>query len=289
LLKINLKDIKQLMIEFVAKLKKEVDAKIEQIESSEDNILKRSLTGSQILAESFNRLKMFILTYTFKNDEEEILFFKDIKPKFCYRLIYYRKIYNIEMNRPLAGVDAQKEYLNKELNSINQYTTKRLDFIRYYRSGSTHLDSLYFLRGKMYTEQYLETFYYELDPFFCTNCDFKVAKILANDMLLSYLMLELELLDNSTSKLFPSSFPTTTLTWKGTKTELMEQLYSWDSANTFGNVPLTQLSDYVQNVFNIRLDKNLSRAFSDMKIRTIPSPFLDKLKNALLRRMGRNQ
>jgi len=277
------------MLKYIASLKKEVDAKIEQIESTEDNILKRSLAGSQVLGEAFNKLKMFILTYTFKNEEEEILFFKDIKPKFCYRLIYYRKIYNFEMNRPLAGIDAQKEYLNKELNAINRYTTKRLDFIRYYRSGSTHLDSLYFLRGKLFTEQYLETFYYELDPAFCTNCDFKVAKILANDMLLAYLMQEAELLDNSTSKLGSSCFPSTKLTWKGTKTELMEQLYSWDSTNTFGNVPLTQLSDYIQNVFNIRLDKNLSRAFSDMKIRTVPTPFLDKLKNALLRRMGRNQ
>lgn len=277
------------MIEYIANLKKEVDAKIEQIESSEDNILKRSLAGSQVIGEAFNQLKMFILTYTFKNEEEEILFFKDIKPKFCYRLIYYRKIYNIEMNRPMAGVAAQKEYLNKELNAINRYTTKRLDFIRYYRSGSTHLDSLYFLRGKLFTEQYLETFYYELDPVFCTNCDFKVAKILANDMLLPYLMQELELLDNSTSKLGSFYFPSTKLTWKGTKTELMEQLYSWDSASTFGNVPLTQLSDYIQNVFNIRLDKNLSRAFSDMKIRAVPTPFLDKLRSALLRRMGRNQ
>lgn len=277
------------MIEYITNLKKEVDARIEQIEFSEDNILKRSLAGSQILGEAFNRLKMFILTYTFKNEEEEILFFKDIKPKFCYRLIYYRKIFNIEMNRPLAGIDAQKEYLNKELNLINQYTTKRLDFIRYYRSGSTHLDSLYFLRGKMYTEQYLETFFYELDPIFSTNCDFKVAKILANDMLSVYLMQELELLDNNISKLSPSSFPLAKLTWKGTKTELMEQLYSWDSFSSFGDVPLTQLSDYIQNVFNIPLDNNLSRAFSDMKIRTIPTPFLDKLKNALLRRMGRNQ
>jgi hypothetical protein len=277
------------MFKYIANLKKEVDVRIEQIETSEDNILKKSLAGSQILGEAFNQLKMFISTYIFKNEEEEIIFFKDIKPKFCYRLIYYRKIYNIEMNRPLAGIDAQKEYLNKELNSINQYTTKRLDFIRYYRSGSTHLDSLYFLRGKMYTEQYLETFYYELDPIFSTNCDFKVAKILSNDMLSVYLMQELELLDNNTSKLGPYSFPLTKLTWKGTKTELMEQLYAWDSMGSLGDVPLTQLSDYIQNVFNIQLDNNLSRAFSDMKIRTIPTPFLDKLKNALLRRMGRNQ
>jgi hypothetical protein len=135
------------MFEYTTRLRKETDELIEKIESSESNILKKSLEASHVLAEAFNQLKTFISSYKFKNEEEEISFFKEIKPKFCYRLIYYRKLYNIEMNRP-AGVDKQKEYLSEELNDINSYNIKRLDFIRYYRSGATHLDSLYFLRGK---------------------------------------------------------------------------------------------------------------------------------------------
>ena len=276
------------MFEYTTRLRKETDELIEKIESSESNILKKSLEASHVLAEAFNQLKTFILSYQFKDEEEEVTFFKEIKPKICYRLIYYRKLYNIEMNRP-AGIDKQKEYLSDELNEINKYNIKRLDFIRYYRSGATHLDSLYFLRGKTDTEQYLETFYYELDPDFSTNCDFKVAKILSNDMLQAYLMQEIERLNSNGMIALPMGFPSIKLTWKGTKTELMEQLYSWDSDSTFGDVPLTQLSDYIQNVFNIQLDKNLSRAFSDMKIRNIPTPFLDKLKEALLKRMGRRK
>jgi hypothetical protein len=276
------------MLEYISKLRKETDEAINRIESSGFNVLKKSLEASHVLAEAFDQLKTFILSYQFKNEEEEISFFKEIKPKFCYRLIYYRKLYNIEMNRP-AGVDKQKEYLSEELNEINKYNIKRLDFIRYYRSGATHLDSLYFLRGKTDTEQYLETFYYELDPKFTTNCDFKVAKILSNDMLLAYLMQEIERLNSNGIIALPMGFPSAKLTWRGTKTELMEQLYSWDSDNTFGDVPLTQLSDYIQNVFNIQLDKNLSRAFSDMKIRNLPTPFLDKLKDALLKRMQRRK
>ncbi len=276
------------MIDYVAQLRKETDDAVDLIESSDSNILKKSLDASHILAEAFDKLKKFILSYQFQSEAEEINFFKEIKPKFCYRLIYYRKLYNIEMNRPVAATCKQKEYLYEELDTIHKYTNKRLDFVRYYRSGSTHLDSLYFLRGRMDTEQYLETFYYELDPNFSTNCDFKVAKILANDMLQAYLMQEITLLEIDLH--YPSSsFPKVKLTWKGTKTELVEQLYSWDSDSIFGDIPLTQVSDYIQNVFNIQLDKNLSRAFSDMKIRTQPTPFLDKLKDALLRRMGRKK
>ncbi len=274
------------MLQFTSSLKKETDVNIEQIECSEISMITKSLEASRVLGEAFNILKAFILAYNFQTEEEEILFFKEIKPRLCFRLIYYRKIYNIEMNRP-AGIEKQREYLCEILNDINKYNCKRLDFIRYYRSGSSHLDTLYFLRGKTDIEQYLETFHYEFDPNFSTNCDFKVAKILANDMLSAYLMHEIELLDDSGIKTGSFGFPATKKTWKGTKTELQEQIFAWDSAKAFGDVPLTQLYDYIQNVFNIQLDSNLSRVLDDLKIRVSPTPFLDKLKDALLRRMGR--
>lgn len=191
------------------------------------------------------------------------------------------------MNRP-TGIDKQREYLGEILNDINKYNHKRLDFIRYYRSGSSHLDSLYFLRGKMDTEQYMETFSYEFDPIFTTNCDFKVAKILSNDMLSDYLMRKIEALnDNNNIIMGTFGFPAIKLTWKGTKAEFQEQILSWDCAATFGDVPRTQLHSYMQNVFNIRVDGNLSRILDDLKTRNTPTPFIDKLKDALLRRMDR--
>lgn len=274
------------MIQFTSRQKKEIDTKIEQIECSEISMITKSLEASRILTDAFNQLKVFILSYNFKDEEDEILFFKETKPRLCSRLIYYRKVYNIEMNRP-TGIDKQREYLSDILDSINKYNTKRLDFIRYYRSCSSHLDTLYFLRGKTDTEQYLESFNYEFDPNFSTNCDFKVAKLLANDMLSAYLMDEIGLLTNNGIKIFTNGFPAIKVTWMGSKAELQEQIFSWDSAGTFGKVPLTQLFDYIQNVFNIQLDRNLSRSFDDLKIRNTPTPFLDKLKTALLRRMGR--
>ena len=274
------------MIQFTSSLKKEVDMKVEQIECSEISIVTKSLEASRVLTDAFKHLKAFILAYDFHNEEEEILFFKEIKPRLCFRLIYYRKIYNIEMSRPM-GIDKQREYLCDIMNDINKYNAKRLDFVRYYRSGSSHLDNLYFLRNKMDAEQYLETFYHELDSDFSTNCDFKVAKILSNDMLSDYLIREIELWTDSGTLVGSFGFPATKLTWKGSKAELQEQIISWDSAGTFGDVPLTQLHSYIQSVFNIQLDSNLSRAFGDLKIRNTPTPFLDKLKNALLRRMGR--
>ena len=148
----------------------------------------------------------------------------------------------------------------------------------------THLDSLYYLRNRTETALYLESFHYERDPTFSTNADFKVAKLLANDMLSVYLKEELEALEYE-KKVSDDPLPAVRLTWQDSKTDLTELIYLLDSKRCFGNVPLTQLAAYIASVFNIRLDANLSRTFCDMKLRNNPTPWLDKAKQALLQRM----
>lgn len=275
------------MINFVDKLQKEIRRKIEQIEAEDKNVLKKSLDASHVLGDAFDRLKEFIIAYNFREEDEEILFFKEVKPKIFCHLIYYRKVYNIEMHRPVASVEAQKEYLKKKLDVIQDFNDKILDFYRYYRSGATHLDAAYFVRGKPDTEQYLETFYYERDPQFSTNADFKVAKIMANDMLQAYLLSELEQLDNYIRKPGITSFPKVKLTWTGSKTDLIELIYSLDTIGCFnhGKVPLIQIAAYFESVFNIDLGNNIARNFYDMRIRQYPTPFLDRLREEILKRM----
>lgn len=268
---------------FISALEKEITGRLKKIELSDLNILKKSLEASLVLGDAFQRLRDFITNYTFKSDAEEIEFFKVIKPRFYHRLIYYRKVYNIEMNRPV-GVDSQKAYLIDEIKAINRYNNKHSDFVRYYRSGMTHLDSLYYLRNRNDTALYLESFHYERDPKFSTNADFKVAKLLANELLSTYLKGELEALEYV--KTAPiNSLPSVRLTWQDSKTDLTELIYLLDSKRSFGNVPLSQLAVYIANVFNIQLDTNLSRTFCDMKLRNNPTPWIDKAKQALLQRM----
>ena len=268
---------------FVLNLEKEIEKKLKKIESADLNILKKSLEASLVLGDAFQKMKEFISTYTFRDEAEEIEFFKVIKPRLFYRLIYYRKIYNIEMNRPV-GVESQRAYLIDEIKAINRYNAKRSDFVRYYRSGLTHMDSMYYLRGSIDTALYLESFHHERDPSFSTNCDFKVARILANEFLIQYLTKELEVFEQ---RQVEQSLPRVRLTWNGTKTELVEQIFAWDSRKVFSNIPLTRLAEYIQTVFNIELDKNFSRTFGDMRIRNRQTPFLDGLKEALLKRMNR--
>lgn len=268
---------------FVFSLEKELAGRLKKLESSNLNVLKKSLEASLVLGDAFQRLREFIDTHIFKNEAEEIEFFKVVKPRLYHRLIYYRKVYNIEMNRPV-GVDSQRAYLIDEIKAINRYNNKHSDFVRYYRSGMMHLDSLYYLRNRNDTALYLESFHYERAPKFSTNADFKVAKLLANELLSAYLKGELEALEY-VKKASTDSLPAVRLTWQDSKTDLTELIYLLDSKRSFGNVPLTQLAAYIANVFNTQLDTNLSRTFCDMKLRNNPTPWIDKAKQALLQRM----
>lgn len=134
---------------------------------------------------------MIVSEYNFLNDNEEIYFFKEIKPKLFSKLIYFRKIYYLELNRPVADFNRIRKYLHKEQYRIHFFSERNADFIQYYRSGKTTLDKFYFLRNRREFELNLECFYFERDPKFSTNFDFKVAKLLANDMLAAYLNAEL--------------------------------------------------------------------------------------------------
>lgn len=267
---------------FTSNLEREVDKKIRKIMDADVTIIKKSFEASSVLAEAFNQLRDFITNYSFQSMAEEIDFFKNIKPRIFHKLLYFRKIYNIEMNRPL-GIDAQRSYLIDEMNAISRYNEKRSDFIRYYRSNLTSQDELYYLRGRTDLTLYLESSYYERDPMFSTNCDFKLARVMAHEKLIEYITEELKFLDIKQSN---ELSPYVRLTWNGSKTELTELIFALHSKQSFGNIPLTQLYNYIQMVFNIELDKNFSRTFSDMRIRNSQTPFLDRLKSALLHKMA---
>ncbi|MDR1182799.1 MAG: RteC domain-containing protein [Bacteroidales bacterium] len=103
---------------FVYKLEKEIEARLQVVEAMEADMLKKSLEASHILGNTFDRPEKFITFYEFKDAIEEIYFFKNIKSRHCAHLIYYRTIYNIEMNRPVKNIEVQRTYLNKELEDI---------------------------------------------------------------------------------------------------------------------------------------------------------------------------
>lgn len=276
------------MIEFVTKLKRKVENDIRLIESSEENVPRRYLAISETLEKALGGLKAFVLGYVFTDEHEEIRFFKEIKPSIFSRLIFYRKVYYIEIDRPMGTFDVQVEYLERELARITEYIRKRLGFYRYYRSGATYLDHFYFMRGRHNpVEHYRDSFLFERDPGFSTVHDFTVAKILSYDMLQMYLREELGRIGHN--RFLPDSTPAMSADgprWTDKKSGLIEILYALDTLGSFdgGRISLKKLQDFFELHCDVSLG-NISRAFNDMMIRKNPTPYLDMMKQGLIERM----
>ena len=263
---------------------------LEDIEGREEMSLANASAAIAVLEASFDKVKTSISAYIFKNEVEEIHFFKVTKPQLFSKLIYYQKVCRIEAARPAGSNTAIRNYLTKELDRIQYYFERNIDFYKYYRNGYTHFDNYYFLRGKPDIQLTLDSFYFERDPKFSTCYDFTVAKVIANDMLTVYINNELVKLDKQPEEeQMTVFFPKVKETWTGSKTDLVELLYALYELGcfNFGKISLVRLTGYLENVFNISLG-DVYHTFLAIRRRGNRTQFLDELKAKLIAKMNKD-
>lgn len=276
------------MNQFVPKLHKELNSELQTIDLEETNTINKAQKSIVCIRAALCKLKSFVLNYSFKSEAEEIHFFKEIKPEFFSKLIYFVKISNIESRRPTGSREIQESFLRHELEKINFFFNNHLQFYQYYRMSSTFLDDKCFLRGKEDLHLYQESLMFYVDPDFSTSHDYMVAKIMANDLLEIFLNTELEVLAVKTSN--PNwgqlGFSEQSFQWTDSKTSLVELIYALNAAGVInnGHCEIRELSAFFEQAFNVRFP-DVYRTYLEIKIRTTPTKFIDNLKQALLRKM----
>lgn len=252
-----------------------------------DDPILRSESAINIIINSLEKLKVIFEKEKYKSQETEIDFFKNIKPKFTSKLIYYNAIYKIETKKPHGGERILKKYLNNELDKLKRYFDNNLDFYRYYRTGSNYLDIKYFTRGKFDIKLTLDSFYFEVDHSFSTSNDFKVAKIMAHDLIQVYLEDKLLMMENREPREKSQVNPKVKQNWTGSKVALIELLYALHTEGVFNNgtSDLKDIAEYFENIFNIDLGQ-YHRAFLEIRMRkSEQTKFLNSLKEKLVKRM----
>lgn len=241
----------------------------------------------EVTITTIQKVKKEILRVGFKSVSEEIHFFKEIKPQFTSKRIYYNSVYRIETKKPSGSTRIFKKYYNNELEKLKRYFDDNLDFYKYYRTKSTYLDYKYFVRGSFDVKQSLDNFYYETDLNFSTSHDFKIAKIIANDLLQLYLEDCIKLLDRKSNKLITQRNPNAKLIWTGSKIALTELLYALQTEGVFnnGSADLKIIAEFFEDNFSLDLGQ-YRRNFLEIRARKENrTKFLDTLKTNLLKRM----
>jgi hypothetical protein len=241
----------------------------------------------EVILVSITNLKKIVSKYNFKSELEEIQFFKEVKPQFSSKLIYYNMVYKIEMKRPNGGNRILKKYYNNELLKLKAFFDNELDFYQYYRSGSTYLDYKYFQRGKFDIKMSIDSYYFEADTEFSTSHDFKVAKILANDLIQLYIENQLVMIDNKDNSEKTLRKPNISLTWTSSKVALTELLYALHAEGVFNNgtTEIKDIATYLEYIFNIELG-DYYRTFLELRMRkTSRTKFLSSLTDGLIKKM----
>jgi hypothetical protein len=252
-----------------------------------DNQIKKCEQAITIILKSINELKKATTKTNFKTQSEEIQFFKEIKPQFTSKLIYFNRVYKIEMKKPNGGNRILKKYYNNELLKLKAFFDNELEFYQYYRSGSTYLDYKYFLRGKFDIKLALDSYYFETDSSFATSHDFKVATILANDLIQLYIENQLLMLDNQENTEKSQRKPNVKMTWTGSKVALVELLYALHTEGLFNNgaAELKEIAEYFEHIFEIDLGQ-YRRVFLEIRARKNDrTKFLTTLNESLQKRM----
>lgn len=233
---------------------------LELLHIEEANVSTRSTKAAKLIRKVLTTFRKKINDSGFDNEEDEIHFFKYVKPRVNSYLIFFSVLDEIETERLLANDKEYNECIDKKQRMFRYIMRENREFVTYYKNGLTHLDRIYFLRGanplslsKHATKQ-LD------DPDFNTSHDTIAANIMAFDLFQKHLFPK--------SKLSPNSPPPPKLKWTANKLDLVELIYALQSSGAlnYGEADLKDICEAFEQIFQFKVG-DLYRSFHDISNR----------------------
>ena len=265
----------------------ELENELNFITTEIDDPIEAAEKAIESISRALGKLKTSVIETSFQSQDDEIDFFKNIKPKILSKLIYYSSVHKIEINKPNGGEKIIRKYFNNELLKLKIFFDNNLEFYRYYRTGSTFLDNKFFIRGTYDLKLNIETNYFDADHRFTTSHDNIIAKIMASDQIQLYLEAELTTLEKIQPPEKTQLNPKSQQTWTGSKVALIELIYALHSEAVFNNgtSDLKSVFEFFENILKIELGQ-YHRTFLEIRVRkTNRTKFLDSLKDTLVKKM----
>lgn len=211
---------------------------------------------------SYQALKELLVNKEFDSIDEEIHFFKELKPQITSQYFYHMKLYKIETKLPMSSTDVKIRYYNEEIKKLDNYANNNREFCNYVRSELTYMDHLYFTRGNKPPELFTSYHQIEIGYEFTTSHGWVLARILANKRLYDYLSKKIRQLENNYAMLDNLLKP---LPWEGSKINMVVLMYGLIETGQL-KCDINTLAKRFQKVFDIEL-KDTYRIWADVKIR----------------------
>lgn len=167
---------------------------VNEIEKCQNLDISESQRAEQcywIACDYYFKLKELVRKAPFKNESEEIEFFRDIKPRFTAYMEYFINLVEI---LPLAENDTSRsgKLWDEEMLRYSRFYRKNQEFIEYYNNGCTHMDRAYFLRSEKKLCNGSKAIVFDADTQFSTSHDGLVRSLLAYKMYIEYIQKKLD-------------------------------------------------------------------------------------------------
>ena len=223
----------------------------------------------EIIDASINELRKFVTANPFNSKQDEIDFFKQMKPVIVSKLIYFVCIFDIERKRPKGGAKEKIKYFEGEIKKFQDYYNDNHVFYQYFKGGETYSDKQYFLRKNKTIRIHMDCYGSYMDDDFAANLDTTFAKFMGYKLAIEYFQKEIEKLSlNPNENQQQINVHRSNLTWTGTKVEATEIVYALHACGVFnnGNAGIKEIADKFQVTFNIDLG-DYYHTFSEIKKR----------------------
>jgi len=207
--------------ELSSRLLKQLETELEEISFQNLSPIKRLTAALKPIRQALKKLKSYLEDHPFSSAEQEISFFKYVKPDFYQWQIYFNELYTIEENIPFADAEAQRLHFENELIYVQRFFREYNFQYQYYKRDASELDSLYFIRGAD-NGSVLMPNVPELDSSFSTNSDYLFSKIKAFEMLREWLSERINHLKKNPLVSYQPSSDTDALRWTGDSINLAE-------------------------------------------------------------------
>ncbi len=238
---------------------------------------------SHIIQEALGSLRSLLDAHAFKDEQEEIDFFKNHKPRFVSERILAFEKFTIETNIPRGDDGALANFYEQEMKVLKRFFGQYQFMYQYYILGASDLDHLLFLRNAVPSGILMPEIPAE-EPEFSTAADYLFAKFMA------YERLQDDLMDSLYGKAGRSpGFLTKKgrkLQWTGDKTNLVELAYGiYDTKQlNNGDIEITDIISWLETTLEVDAGR-FYQVFADIKARKSVSRtrYLDHMRVMLLK------
>lgn len=261
-------------------VEKQLKIDLELILQSNEAMNEKAKKGVSLIKEKLSVIRKRVSEKGFDTEEDEIYFFRKVKPSIHGYLIFFSILSEIESNKMHMSEEELNTLISKKFSMFRKIMREHSEFIAYYSQNMTHLDKTYFLRASEIVKVTSHITSVLLDPEFNTVYDVVIANLFAMQLLQNHINIPVQI-----KKELRKEIPA--LKWTASKSDFIEFIYGLHAtfAVNNGEVEIKELCQAMQSIFQVQIDDPY-RIFIDLSNRKIsPMKFIPKMEEGLLRRI----